>query len=292
MSLEDKTVAIVGLGLMGGAYADALKKLGPKWLIAYDRDEEVLEEALERELIDFGTSKIEKFPIGEADYVFVCLYPRAATDFILDNMNAFKAGVTVSDITGLKTPILEAVAPKLRPDIHFISGHPMAGSEKEGFGAADRMIFDNRNYVLVPLPDTDKSKLKQLKELITQMGFSNIVETTPAEHDEKIAFTSQLCHIIASALVDCEDDLSITDFEGGSFGDLTRIAMINAPMWTEIFIDNKDVLVGQIDQFERSLKKLRGQIVDGNKDDLEATLKSVRSKRVAMEVDRRNKHRS
>lgn len=293
MSIENKNVAVIGLGLMGGAIAQALKKQNPAHISAFDINQEILEEALKTDVIDFGTTNPEtlKELLQDTDLVFICLYPVAATDFINDHMEYFKPDSIITDIVGIKIPMIEAVKPNLRDDIHYIPGHPMAGSEKEGFGAAKAEIFDNRNYVLVPLENTDQQKLKELKEIIADMGFSNIVETTPLAHDEKIAFTSQLCHIIASALVDSEDDMSITDYEGGSFGDLTRIAMINAPMWTEIFIQNKDLLLKEIDEFESSMKKIRNMIVESDSENLEKTLKDVRRKRVAMEIDRQNKHR-
>lgn len=293
MSLIDKDVLIVGLGMMGGAIADALRKQHPKRIAAYDTDQEVLEEALVRGAIDYGAENEEELQevLAQADLVYVCLYPEAALSFMKRYMPYFKSGALVTDIVGIKTPTIEEVVPVLRPDIHFIPGHPMAGSEKEGFGSADASIFENMNYVLVPVDKTDRAAVDALKEIITEMGFSNIVETSAHEHDAKIAFTSQLCHVIASALVDSEDDLTITDYEGGSFGELTRIAMINAPMWTEIFIDNKNLLIEQIDEFEHSMQKLRRYIEECDHESLEEMLTDVRRKRVAMEVDRRNKHR-
>lgn len=293
MDLQDKSVAIIGLGLMGGAYASGFRKLGANHIYAFDINNEILEEALKEGIIDFGTTREENLEtiLKDSDLVVVCLYPVAASDFIIKNMPLFKPSSIITDIVGIKAPLIEKIQPHLREDIYYIPGHPMAGSEKEGFGAANDSIFENRNYVLIPLENTDQNILKDFKTLVSDLGFSNIVETTPIEHDRKIAYTSQLCHIIASALIDSEDDLGITDFEGGSFGDLTRIAMINAPMWTEIFIENKDLLLEEIDEFENSLLKLRDYIVKSDSENLEKTLYDVRKKRVAMEVDRRNKHR-
>lgn len=293
MSLENKRVTIVGLGLMGGAIASALRKQNPEQIAAYDTDQEVLEEALRRGVIDFGAENESELCelLSDSDLVYICLYPKTAVDFLKSHMDDFKSGAIVTDIVGIKQPTIKEVVPVLRPDIHFIPGHPMAGSEKEGFGMADAEIFENRNYVLVPIEGTDQKVLDDLKEIITEMGFSNIVETDAYEHDKKIAFTSQLCHVIASALVSSENDLTITDYEGGSFGELTRIAMINAPMWTEIFIENKDLLIEEIDSFEKSMAELRKCIKDSDHENLEAILSDVRRKRVAMEVDRRNKHR-
>lgn len=293
MKHEKENAAIIGLGLMGGAIADALRQQGFGSIAAFDMNQEVLEEALKQGIIDFGTTEKDQMKdvLASSDLIFLCLYPKAAVEFVNEMMPYFKPDSILTDIIGIKLPTIQAIEPNLREDIHYIPGHPMAGSEKEGFGGANASIFENRNYVLVPLQSSDREAIEYLKTIITDMGFSNIVETTPIEHDKKIAFTSQLCHVIASALVDSEDDLTITDYEGGSFGDLTRIAMINAPMWTEIFIENKDLLLEQIDEFETSMKKIRSFIEASDDTSLEETLRDVRRKRVAMEVDRRNKHR-
>lgn len=284
--------AVIGLGLMGGAVADGLRAQGMR-IYAFDTNEETLEEALSIGAIDWGSAREADLPemLAACPLVFVCLYPKAAAQFITAHMNDFAPGALVTDIAGLKGPLIAAVAPVLRDDIDFIPGHPMAGSEKEGFGAAGRGIFENRNYVLVPLPDTRPEALEKLKGIIRAFGFSHITETTAEEHDRKIAFTSELCHVIASALVDCEEDTCVTDFEGGSFGDLTRIAMINAPMWTEIFIENKRLLLEEIDAFMDSMHKIRAQIEAGDAPALTDTLAAVRARRVAMEVERLKKHR-
>lgn len=282
---------IVGLGLMGGVYADAFRKQNAARISAFDKNEEVLEHALSIGAIDHGTAEPCELStlLAEADLTVVCLYPGDAVRFFDQHMQDFKPGALITDITGIKAPLMKAVAPILREDVFFIPGHPMAGSEKEGFGGADSGIFVNRNYILVPFSNTNADALARLEDMIYSMGFANIVHTSPEEHDRKIAFTSQLCHVIASALVHSENDLLITDFEGGSFGDLTRIAMINAPMWTELFIDNREALLTQIDKFTQSMALIREDIEKQDDKHLEALLTNVRHKRVSMEIERQNK---
>jgi prephenate dehydrogenase len=158
----------------------------------------------------------------------------------------------------------------------------MAGSEKGGYAQAKRCSFLHKNYILTPLKRNKPENLDFLKTLIHGMGFGMITETTVEEHDRKIAFTSQLCHIIAAALIDCEADREITRFGGGSFEDLTRIAMLNAPMWTEIFLENKTELLRRIEQFEGSLDALKNLIADGQGEALERRLAAVRDRRGAM----------
>jgi prephenate dehydrogenase len=158
----------------------------------------------------------------------------------------------------------------------------MAGSEKGGYKEAKRCNFTGKNYILTPLERNKAENLAFLKDLIYRMGFGCITETTAEDHDRKIAFTSQLCHVIAAALVDCEPDTSITRFGGGSFEDLTRIAMLNAPQWTELFLENKGQLLQRITQFEGSLDKLKCFIESGQKDKLQTFLQEVRERRGAM----------
>lgn len=290
-TLKGKTVSFIGLGLMGGALAMGIRKQGPDKVCAFDINEEVLEDALRKEVIDWGVSETEGIRqiLGVSDLVVICLYPQLALDFILEYMEDFKENAVITDITGVKKLLVDHLRGVLREDLDLILGHPMAGSEKEGFGNADDSIFKNRNYILVPQPENKPENLAFIKEIIHNLGFVNIVETTAEVHDQKIAFTSQLCHVIASALVDSEDDLHITDYEGGSFGDLTRIAMINAGMWTELFICNKEALVDQIEKFEKSMDTMKKMIQAEDSQGLTEILSNVRKKRITMEVDRQNK---
>jgi prephenate dehydrogenase len=174
------------------------------------------------------------------------------------------------------------MVPFLRDDVDFICGHPMAGSEKEGFANSSDFIFVERNYILMPLASNKKENLEFFKTLMHKIGFSRITETDFESHDRKIAFTSQLCHIIASSLVESAEDAEITAFGGGSFEDLTRIAMINAPLWTELFLANKRYLLPQIAMFENSLEKIKLLIENNNDDELTHVLEGIRKKRTAM----------
>ncbi len=280
--LAGKNIAIIGLGLMGGALAMGLRRQEPAMIGAYDLDGEVLESALEKGVIDRGENDPAGAAdlLGMADLVIFCLYPRQTVAFFDAHM---------ADITGVKGILVDRVLPNLREDLDFIMGHPMAGSEKEGFGGATADIFVDHNYILVPTPQNKPENIAWLKTIIRGLGFNNIVETTPEGHDSKIAFTSQLCHVIACALIDCKEDRHISDFEGGSFCDLTRIAMINAPMWSELFVTNQEALLEQIDSFEQSLKAMRQLIEASDETGLQTMMQSVRTKRVIMEVDRQNK---
>jgi prephenate dehydrogenase len=284
-TIEDCTFGFVGLGLMGGALAIALKKekiIGSgSRILAFDMDESVLQSAKQQNIIDEGFPQAESM-LKQCDVVFICLNPGAEIEFMEKHMNDFSAGTLITDISGVKQNIVERIEAILRDDVDFIPGHPMAGREKGGFAEASQCNFRGKNYILTPLKRNRSENLSFLKELIQRIGFSQITETTPADHDRKIAFTSQLCHVIAAALIDCETDPKITRFGGGSFEDLTRIAMLNAPMWTELFLGNSGELLDCINRFSSSLDKLRLMIKDGAKDDLIETLTKVRERRMEM----------
>jgi prephenate dehydrogenase len=283
--LESGTVGIVGLGLMGGAIALALRSEGiirtGGRILAYDRDPDTLERGKAEGIIDEGMSEAEAL-LGRCDLVFLCISPRALLRFMEKQMAAFRPGTVITDIAGIKGRIAAAMEQTLREDLDFIPGHPMAGSELGGLVHAKRCTFRGKNYILTPLKRNKPENLALLKTLIYRMGFGRITETSPREHDRNIAFTSQLCHVIAAALVDCEGDTGITRFGGGSFEDLTRIALLNAPMWTELFIENRGELLKRIAQFEGSLDRLKRAIAAGEESALEQRLQAVRERRAAM----------
>jgi prephenate dehydrogenase len=271
---------------MGGAIALALRKqglvpAGTGRLLACDTDPEVLSAAQADGVIDRGFIKAED-ALGQCDLVFLCLNPSTLLRFMKDHMAAFKPGTLITDIAGIKGSITAAMEKDLRGDLDFIPGHPMSGSEKGGFANAGRCDFHGKNYVLTPLKRNKPENLVFFKNLIRRLGFSRITCTTAEEHDRKIAFTSQLCHVIAAALIDCESDRAITRFGGGSFEDLTRIAMLNVPMWTELFLENRTELLRRIEQFEGSLDALKRLIAQGRREELSERLAEVRDSREAM----------
>jgi prephenate dehydrogenase len=284
---KGRTVGIVGLGLMGGAVAMALRRAGATdpvmtgRLLGCDTDGETLKLALDQGVIDEGFTSPDRM-LPRCDLVYLCINPSTLLRFLDQWMKVFKSGALVTDIAGIKGNIVDAVEKNLREDLDFIPGHPMAGSERGGFANAGKCDFRGKNYILTPLARNKPENLEYLKSLIYRMGFGRITETTAAEHDRKIAFTSQLCHVIAAALIDCEGDREITRFGGGSFEDLTRIAMLNAPMWTELFIENRDCLLDRIRQFEGSLETLKELINAGAAEELQERLCAVRDRRAAM----------
>jgi prephenate dehydrogenase len=286
MTLENSTVGIVGMGLMGGAIAMALR--GPcgvaqDRLFACDIDGNALIQAREAGLVSqTWSSDAAGEMLNLCDLVFLCLGPAALVKFLDTWEQSFKPGSLVTDIAGVKGSVVTR-AEKLRSDIEFIPGHPMAGAEGGGFAAASRCSFTGKNYILTPLSRNKPGNIDFLKTLIHRMGFDRITETTALDHDRNVAFTSQLCHIIAAALIDCENDTAISRFGGGSFEDLTRIALFNAPLWAELFSTNREALFERIEQFESSLDEIKALIRDNEKiAELEQRLTQVRERRAAM----------
>ena len=270
---------------MGGAIAMALRNrcnVTRHNLLACDINGKTLAEAKHAGLIGKGWQADNA---GEmlscCDLVFLCLNPFALIQFIEKWESGFKSGSLLTDIAGIKGGIA-AAAERFRRDVDFIPGHPMAGAEKGGFTNAGLCNFQGKNYILTPLDRNKSENLEFLKNLIYRMGFGRVTEVSAGEHDRKIAFTSQLCHVIAAALIDCETDTAIARFGGGSFEDLTRIAMLNAPMWTELFIENKTALLKRIGQFEQSLNGLKALIGGAQAAELEKRLVTIRDRRAAM----------
>ena len=295
MRLNQLTYGFVGLGLMGGSLAKAITKYvlaeenSTGKIYAMDKNPSSLEDAILEKTIERGFSEREtKEMLSLCDVVFVCLYPKATGEFLAKYQDDFKSGAIVTDIAGVKGQLMENFNWK-RSDVAFVPGHPMAGNEREGFTHASAEIFQKRNYIFMePVVgeasslEFGKNALETLKQLATSIGFGRIIETNAEIHDHKIAFTSQLCHVIASALVDSAEDTNVTAFGGGSFEDLTRIAMINAPLWTELFIADKKELVNHISEFQASLETIKAAIENEDSEKLNGYLSNVRSRRIAM----------
>ena len=284
--------AIVGLGIMGGSVAKAIRsniighddKDGK--IFALDKNNESLFAALTSGIIDraFTPSETKKM-LNQADMIFVCLYPKATLEFLREHKADFKNGAIITDISGVKHELAVAFEEIKPANAHLILGHPMAVGEKEGFAASKGEYFLNHNYILIK-PKTgyeDEAAVEKFRKIIRGMGFTRITEVDADTHDNKIGFTSQLCHVVASAMVESAGDPDITSFGGGSFEDLTRIAMINAPLWTELFLANREKLVAHIENFESQLDNLKKLIETQDANGLQSLLQDVRTKRIQMQ---------
>ncbi len=289
MDLKNANYGIVGLGIMGGSIAKSIRQNilsqsgSTGKILVCNRSTACLSQSIAEGVsnIVYTSDNVSKM-LPDCDVVFICLYPHATLDFMKEHRDHFKSGAIVTDISGVKGIFEKALPEILRPDVDFIIGHPMAGGEKEGYANSDAKFFVNHNYILCPQDFNKAENLDFMRTLVAEMGFTRITETSCDIHDWKIGFTSQLCHVIASALVESAEDPEITAFGGGSFEDLTRIAMINAPLWTELFISNKEKLVNHIENFEKQLEKIKKLIQEEDSDGLNEMLSHTREQRLKM----------
>lgn len=260
---KDTKVLIVGLGLMGGSYARALKKQGFD-VTAITRSQSSVDYALEQQIIDRGFTQVCPEAVSHADAIIFSLYPGMLLPWIEAHQHLFKPGVKITDVTGVKTCILYDIQRILREDAEFIGAHPMAGKETSGVEASDEKIFAKANYIVVPTEKNTPEGIAWCRELGTLLGVRKISELSPEEHDEMIGFVSQLTHCIAVCLMTCKDNEYLVDYTGDSFHDLTRIARINDRMWSELFMLNRTALLEQMDLFMAEFQDLRTMLEAGD----------------------------
>lgn len=273
-----KNILIVGLGLIGGSYAEALKRYGFR-VTAITRSQRSIDYALEHGLIDDGASEVRDDLVKEADIVVFALYPHVFIEWLEKNQHLFKPGTLITDVTGVKGSVVYKVQEMLRPDCEFIAAHPMAGREVYGVENATSRIFSGANYIVTPTEKNTPEAVETCRELGMLLGFAQIAELSPEEHDEMIGFVSQLTHCIAVSLMTCNDAENIEKFTGDSFRDLTRIAKINDLMWSELFMANRKALLDQMDLFERQFKKLRDMIDMGDVDGMREMMRKSTERR-------------
>lgn len=263
-------VVVVGLGVIGGSFAMALKEAGYDDVNAIDTNKETLVKAKNLGLIKEGSIDGAEL-IKDADLIIISLYPRLVKDFIIKNKENFKDGAIITDATGIKKMFIEDVANVLPENIDFVFGHPMAGREKKGIDFADSSVFKGANYILTPIPRNKPENLDKIENLAYELGFKRVKRITPEYHDEMIGYTSQLPHTLAVALVNSDIEGRETgNFIGDSYRDLTRIANINEDLWTELFLGNKENLLTSIENFEVELDKIKNAIKDDDTETLKA----------------------
>ena len=254
-----KRILIVGLGLLGGSYAKALKRFGFH-ISAITKEQSSIDYALKEGIIDEGSTELDERIIGQADLVVFALYPHVFVEWIEKNQQLLKSGALITDVTGVKGSIVYRIQDMLREDVEFIAAHPMAGREVSGVENSTEKMFVGANYIVTPTAKNTPEAIETCIELGRLLGFSNVATLSPEEHDEMIGFLSQLTHCIAVSLMTCNDKEHMEKYTGDSFRDLTRIARINDLMWSELFVANKKVLLDQMDMFLNEFVRLRGMI--------------------------------
>ncbi len=268
MVVKQQQFCIVGLGLLGGSYALALTKAG-KEVVAIDKDESALEFALNSKMIRAGSVKNYEHLIENAQVIVVALYPSDCVAWVKSHAHLFKQGTILTDVCGVKSAIVDEIQQCLPSGVEFIAAHPMAGKEVSGVQNSDDNMFKNANFIVVPTKQNTKEGINFAISLGELLKFNNISTLSCEEHDKMIAYLSQLTHAIAVSLMNCTDSDEMYKYTGDSFRDLTRIAKINAPMWAELFLCNKDVLLHEIDKFTNELGNLRAKLSEDDRTGLE-----------------------
>ncbi len=247
-------ILIVGLGLIGGSYCKALKSFTEHTVYGCDVRQDVLDAALADGTID-GIGKMED---GIYDMIILCLHQRIAIQMVHAALPSMKAGTVLVDTCGLKGRMVRDLTYRSRKvGVHYVGTHPMAGREQNGYFASIPNLFQGANLIVTPVDGTDEDALLTVKTLCRQMGFGQIITATPMWHDNMIAYTSQLAHVVSSAYVKdfCMDDA--LSFSGGSFQDMTRVATMDESMWSALFLDNRDNLLYHLDLLIENLTDYR-----------------------------------
>ena len=273
-----KRILIVGLGLLGGSYAKALKRFGFH-ISAITKEQSSIDYALKEGIIDEGSTELDERIIGQADLVVFALYPHVFVEWIEKNQQLLKSGALITDVTGVKGSIVYRIQDMLREDVEFIAAHPMAGREVSGVENSTEKMFDGANYIVTPTAKNTPEAIETCVELGRLLGFANVATLSPEEHDEMIGFLSQLTHCIAVSLMTCNDKEHMEKYTGDSFRDLTRFARSNVLMWSELFVANKKVLLDQMDMFLNEFVRLRGMIETEDIDGMRSMMRHSTARR-------------
>lgn len=269
----NRKIVIVGLGLIGGSLAKAFQKHTDCTVVGIDRDADVLKAALNCGAIDKIGSDAD---IQEADILYLCLYPQADIDFVSSHAHLIPPNCVVTDTCGIKSEIC-AHLPRIAREHGFVfaGGHPMAGKEKSGFTASDADLFLGASYILVPC-GAPKRAVDLLKTIAKELLFGGTVETSPEQHDRMIAFTSQLPHVLACAYVLSPCCPEHNGFSAGSYRDVSRVANINEQLWAELFIDNREALVSELDTLITNITRIKDAVSKSDAEDLRGLLRKGR----------------
>ena len=279
---KSKRYLIVGLGLLGGKYALELSRAGFH-VDGINRSEGHLQYALDHGYIASGKTHDFEDLVAQADHIIFGLYPTALIDWFRTYGSLLKPGCIFTDVSGVKTGLVEPVQAMCPAGVEFIASHPMAGRETSGIAHSAEVNFAPANFIITPTEKNSQAGIDWCRDLAAELGFKRISVLTPAEHDHMIGYVSQLCHAIAVSLMCANDNSSLCEYTGDSFRDLTRIARINEKMWAELFLWNKENLIAEIDQFDSALDQLRDALVADDRDKLEEMFRLSTQRRAAFD---------
>ena len=273
-------VGITGLGLIGGSFARAYKMAGHT-VFAYDTDKKILDFAI---LSGAADGVLTKESINECELILIAVYPEAAVAFVKENAGYIKKDALVIDCCGTKRAVCDACFETAKEyGFEFVGGHPMAGNKYSGFKYSNGELFRGAPMVIVPPRFDDIKLLDRVKTALAPARFGSFSVISAEEHDEMIAFTSQLAHVVSNAYVKSPAARKHDGISAGSYKDLTRVAWLTPQMWTELFLENGENLIKEIDTLTDNLKKYRDAISRGDRDALCALLDEGR--RIKEEID-------
>lgn len=277
-----KSIAVIGLGLIGGSIAKAVKQNSDSTVIGWNRNTSVLEQAKKEGAIDQIWDKQNTL---NADLVIIAFPPDATMAFLKENAALIAKGAVVTDVCGVKRPIVtECERICAENGLTFIGGHPMAGREKGGYANTDAGLFCGASYILTPIESTPEHAVSVMKEFIEILKVGRLTVTTPEHHDRMIAFTSQLPHVLAGSYVKSPSCPERKGYSAGSFMDVSRVATADENLWSELFLYNGDYLCREIDTLIANLAAYRDAIRAGDKKELSEI---IREGRLIKEADLR-----
>ena len=277
--LRDLTFAIVGLGLIGGSYSKALRNLKVRKILGMDISHGIARACLNANMID-EIVEADGSNLKEADVIICSVYPEAIVGFVRQNVQNFAEGVLMTDATGVKGTMPQDIQALLPESCEFISGHPMAGRQGSGLGMSDAAIFNNSNYIIVPTEKNSPEAVHWLEEFAKALGCARSVKVSTEDHDKIIAYTSDLPHITAVALVNSASYNENTQyFIAGGFRDATRVADINPDLWSDLFLSNRANVIAEIENYQNQLERWKKAIENNDRETLKEIMREAGPRR-------------
>ena len=265
-------IAVVGMGIIGGSFSKALKKYTNHYIIGINRTQSVLKRAFEEKAIDeIGDER----SLSAADIVILALYPQAAVDYVKEYGGYIKKGAVVTDSSGIKREICpQMIELSKKYGFEFVGSHPMAGKETNGFESSEAELFKGASYIITPCEASDTA-VAALSDLAMEMKFASVKISNPEEHDRMIAFTSQLPHVLACAYVLSPCCPNHKGFSAGSYKDVSRVANINAKLWSELFLENREPLIKELDTLIGNIHAITDAVKSNDKKKIEQLLEAA-----------------
>ena len=282
MENSDFKIAIIGLGIIGGSMAYALRGLKNANILGCDIDPETRRKAHDRGAVDEVSAEASP-AIENADLVILCTYPELIVKIIRENRKSFKPGAIITDVCGVKSKLAKEIEEILPEGCEYVGGHPMAGKETDGFDSAAPELFGMCGFIITPVKSSTENGIKMIRDMARYIGATRITQSTPEEHDSVIAYTSDLMHVSAACLCLDYNDKMNRAYTAGAFRDCTRIANINTGLWTQLFLENRTFLLDEIDSYIGSLNKVRAAIETQNDKELFALLAKVKENKLTMQ---------